>query len=70
MIGRVDIVATLAARLPRQRFITIVGPGGIGKTSVALAVADETSSASVRNLAASRRAAKSGAWSRATVEGR
>ena len=39
MIGRADIVATLAARLPRQRFVTIVGPGGIGKTAVALAIA-------------------------------
>jgi predicted ATPase/DNA-binding winged helix-turn-helix (wHTH) protein len=43
MIGRANIVATLAARLPRQRFITIVGPGGIGKTAVALAVADKLS---------------------------
>jgi predicted ATPase/DNA-binding winged helix-turn-helix (wHTH) protein len=43
MIGRANIVATLAARLPQQRFITIVGPGGIGKTAVALAVADKLS---------------------------
>jgi predicted ATPase/DNA-binding winged helix-turn-helix (wHTH) protein len=43
MIGRANIVATLASRLPRQRFITIVGPGGIGKTAVALAVADKLS---------------------------
>jgi predicted ATPase/DNA-binding winged helix-turn-helix (wHTH) protein len=43
MIGRADIVATLAARLPRQRFITVAGPGGIGKTAVALAVADQIS---------------------------
>jgi predicted ATPase/DNA-binding winged helix-turn-helix (wHTH) protein len=43
MIGRADIVAALATRLPRQRFITIVGPGGIGKTAVALAVADKLS---------------------------
>ena len=40
MIGRADTVSTLAARLPRQRLITIVGPGGIGKTTVALAVAE------------------------------
>jgi len=40
MIGRADAVSTLAARLPRQRLLTIVGPGGIGKTSVALAVAE------------------------------
>jgi hypothetical protein len=40
LIGRADTVTTLAPRLPRQRLITIVGPGGIGKTSVALAVAE------------------------------
>ena len=40
IIGRADIVSRLAARLPRQRFLTIVGPGGIGKTTVALAVAE------------------------------
>ena len=41
LIGRADIVSTLAARLSGQRFLTIVGPGGIGKTSVALAAAEE-----------------------------
>jgi len=40
MIGRADTVSTLAARLARERLIMIVGPGGIGKTSVALAVAE------------------------------
>jgi predicted ATPase/DNA-binding winged helix-turn-helix (wHTH) protein len=40
MIGREDTVATLVARLSRQRLVTIVGPGGIGKTTVALAVAE------------------------------
>src|SRR6266481_89207 len=39
-VGRSDIVRDLAAQLPRRRFITIVGPGGIGKTTVAVAVAD------------------------------
>ena len=43
MIGRTDTVAILATRLQQQRFITIVGPGGIGKTAVALAVADKLS---------------------------
>jgi DNA-binding winged helix-turn-helix (wHTH) protein len=40
LVGRADIVSGLAGLLPRQRFLTIVGPGGIGKTSVALAVAE------------------------------
>lgn len=40
MVGRADIVADLARRLRQHRFITIVGPGGIGKTTVALAIAD------------------------------
>jgi DNA-binding winged helix-turn-helix (wHTH) protein len=39
-IGRAPVVATLASRLPHRRFVTIVGPGGIGKTTVALATAD------------------------------
>jgi predicted ATPase/DNA-binding winged helix-turn-helix (wHTH) protein len=42
MIGRADIIASLIADLPRRRSITIVGPGGIGKTRVALAVAEAT----------------------------
>jgi predicted ATPase/DNA-binding winged helix-turn-helix (wHTH) protein len=39
MIGRDDAVEKIAAELALHRFVTIVGPGGIGKTSVALAVA-------------------------------
>lgn len=39
MIGRDDAVAKISAELALHRFVTIVGPGGIGKTSVALAVA-------------------------------
>jgi predicted ATPase/DNA-binding winged helix-turn-helix (wHTH) protein len=38
-IGREPIVKALRSRLPQQRLITIVGPGGIGKTTVALSVA-------------------------------
>src|SRR6266496_1933428 len=40
MIGREEAVATLVSRLTRERLLTIVGPGGIGKTTVALAVAE------------------------------
>src|SRR5260221_3162148 len=40
MIGRDDAVAAVVSRLSRERLVTIVGPGGIGKTTVALAVAE------------------------------
>jgi predicted ATPase/DNA-binding winged helix-turn-helix (wHTH) protein len=40
LIGRAETVDRLTQRVPQQRPLTIVGPGGIGKTSVALAVAD------------------------------
>src|SRR5262252_3044795 len=40
LFGRAGVVETLSTRLAQQRLITITGPGGIGKTSVALAVAD------------------------------
>jgi predicted ATPase/DNA-binding winged helix-turn-helix (wHTH) protein len=39
IIGRDDVIAALATQLARRRFLTIVGPGGIGKTTVAVAVA-------------------------------
>ena len=40
IVGRSDIVAALATQLAARRFLTIVGPGGIGKTTVAIAVAE------------------------------
>jgi predicted ATPase/DNA-binding winged helix-turn-helix (wHTH) protein len=39
MVGRDEIVATLSMQLTSGRFLSIVGPGGIGKTTVAVAVA-------------------------------
>jgi DNA-binding winged helix-turn-helix (wHTH) protein len=41
MIGREEAVAAIVSRLSRQRLVTIVGPGGIGKTTVALAVGEQ-----------------------------
>ena len=40
VIGRDDIVAALMTQLVQRRLLTIVGPGGIGKTTVAVAVAE------------------------------
>ncbi len=40
MIGREEAVAALVSRLSHQRLVTVVGAGGIGKTTVALAVAE------------------------------
>jgi predicted ATPase/DNA-binding winged helix-turn-helix (wHTH) protein len=51
IVGRDDTIAGLATQLGRRRFLTIVGPGGIGKTTVALAVADTV-----------RASYKDGAW--------
>jgi predicted ATPase len=51
IVGRDDVVAALAKQLARRRLLTIVGPGGIGKTTVAVAVADTV-----------RTSYKDGAW--------
>ena len=40
MIGRQEAVAALVSRLSHQRLLTILGPGGIGKSTVALALAE------------------------------
>ncbi|WP_397448232.1 ATP-binding protein [Pseudomonas sp. NA-150] len=39
VLGRTDIVQKLAAQLSERRCLTIAGPGGIGKTTVAIAIA-------------------------------
>jgi predicted ATPase/DNA-binding winged helix-turn-helix (wHTH) protein len=43
IVGRDVIVEALVSQLPQCRFITIAGPGGIGKTTVAMAVANKVS---------------------------
>jgi predicted ATPase/DNA-binding winged helix-turn-helix (wHTH) protein len=40
LIGRQGLIDSLVRQLPQQRFITLTGTGGIGKTSVALRVAE------------------------------
>src|SRR5277367_6452074 len=39
MVGRDDAVRSLAEQLQLWRFVSIVGPGGVGKTTVAISVA-------------------------------
>ncbi|MHC8367478.1 ATP-binding protein [Pseudomonas sp. ZT5P21] len=40
VIGRDSIVGSLVRQLPVRRFMSLVGPGGIGKTTVAVRVAE------------------------------
>lgn len=40
LIGRESVIARLTAQLSRQRLLTVVGPAGIGKSSVVIAVAE------------------------------
>ena len=51
VVGRDSVIARLAQQLAQCRFLTIVGPGGIGKTTVAVAIADRV-----------RASYKDGAW--------
>jgi len=39
-VGREGAITALCGQLRQQRFVSIVGPGGMGKTTVALAVAE------------------------------
>src|ERR1700688_2467762 len=39
MIGRETVVGEVSEKLRKERFVTLLGPGGIGKTTIALAVA-------------------------------
>jgi predicted ATPase/DNA-binding winged helix-turn-helix (wHTH) protein len=45
MVGRDEDVLKASARLNATRFVTIVGPGGVGKTTVAVAVGNHLLSA-------------------------
>jgi DNA-binding winged helix-turn-helix (wHTH) protein len=41
VVGRADSILTLSVQLAASRFVTIVGSGGVGKTTVAVAVAHD-----------------------------
>jgi predicted ATPase/DNA-binding winged helix-turn-helix (wHTH) protein len=43
VVGRDEVIATVVSRCSRHRLLTIAGPGGIGKTTVAIAAAEEMS---------------------------
>ena len=45
VIGRDEVIIALAAETARRRLLSLVGAGGIGKTTVAVAVADRLRSA-------------------------
>jgi predicted ATPase/DNA-binding winged helix-turn-helix (wHTH) protein len=45
MVGRSDAVVSLSGLLADERFVTIVGGGGVGKTTVAVAVGHELAEA-------------------------
>src|SRR5271163_3275424 len=40
VVGRDEVIVALAAEATRHRLLSLVGPGGIGKTTVAVAAAD------------------------------
>jgi DNA-binding winged helix-turn-helix (wHTH) protein len=40
LIGRDEVISRISAQLAHHRLITLVGPGGIGKTAVAVATAE------------------------------
>jgi predicted ATPase/DNA-binding winged helix-turn-helix (wHTH) protein len=44
IVGRDELIDTLVTQMPMRRLLTIVGPGGMGKTTVGIAVAEQLAS--------------------------
>ncbi|QNK01361.1 ATP-binding protein [Dyella telluris] len=44
VIGRADLIEDVIGQLPSKRLISLVGPGGVGKTVVARAISEELTS--------------------------
>jgi predicted ATPase/DNA-binding winged helix-turn-helix (wHTH) protein len=42
IVGRDEVIKGIVAQIPGRRLVTIVGPGGVGKTTVGVAVAEQT----------------------------
>jgi predicted ATPase/DNA-binding winged helix-turn-helix (wHTH) protein len=40
IVGRDDVIEAIVAQLARRRLVTIVGPGGVGKTTVSVSIAE------------------------------
>ena len=40
VVGREEVIGSVSRQLARSRLVTIVGPGGVGKTTVSVAVAE------------------------------
>jgi len=50
VVGRDEIIETVVSRYSQHRLVTIVGPGGIGKTTVAIAAGEEMSASFVDGI--------------------
>jgi hypothetical protein len=44
ILGRAELIPVIANQISERRFVSIVGPGGIGKTTIALAIANTLTS--------------------------